>query len=174
MSNRIFIVVFTLSIFLVPVFGAAAQTEGVSPGAVERVTEIEGRCPTFFWGALPGAEAFEVVVYRIPEGPQLSNALDIDLTTCEEVLYARVPGGATAWQPELAEGLEPGGNYVWFVRAILQEEQGEVLESGQWSSGRFFRVSPLPSGREVEEALSVLRSEYVTGSLAASWYRAAR
>ncbi len=164
MSNRIGMTVLALSIIMVPVFGAAEHAEAVSPGAVDRIAEIEGRCPTFIWGGVTGAMASEVVVYRIPEASQPPDTIDIDLTSCEEVLYARVPGGATAWQPDLAQGLDPGESYVWFVRAVLQEVQGEVLESGEWSSGRFFRTSPMPSGREVEEALSVLRQYMSQGS----------
>ncbi len=103
MSNRIFIAVFSLCIILASVIGAAEQAVGVSPGAVERVTEIEGRCPTFFWGGEPGAPAFEVVVYRIPEGPQASDTMNIDLGTCEEALYARVPGGSSGSLPRPRE-----------------------------------------------------------------------
>jgi preprotein translocase subunit Sec61beta len=159
MSSRVGIAVFTLSIImsLVPTTGAASHSEGVSPGAIGRIAEIEGRCPTFFWGGERGAIAYELVVYRLPEEALLSSSVDIDLTTCEEVLYARVPGGATAWQPELADALHPGGGYVWFVRAVLREDRGEVLESGEWSSGRFFSISPVVTAGEVEQALSVLR-----------------
>jgi len=161
MSSRIGFVVFTLSIIIninvASANGATWFSEGVSPGAVDRIAEIEGRCPTFFWGGEPEATAFELVVYRLPEGARLSGSADIDLTTCEEVLYARVPGSATAWQPELAEALHPGESYVWYVRAIIREEQSDVLESSEWSPGRFFTISPVVSASEVEQALGVLR-----------------
>jgi len=159
MSNRVGIVVIALSIImsLVPTYGAASHSEGVSPGAIGRISEIEGRCPTFIWGGEYGAIAYELVVYRLPDGTRQSDSAEIDLATCEEVLYAQVPGGATAWQPELAEALHPGGSYVWFVRAVLQEDRGEVLESGEWSSGRLFSISPIVTTGEVEQALSVLR-----------------
>ena len=43
---------------------SAQAPEVVSPGAVDRVAQVEGRCPTFFWGAVPKAAAYELVVYR--------------------------------------------------------------------------------------------------------------
>ncbi len=41
----------------------AQGPEGVSPGETDRVTEVEGRCPSFFWSGIPGATAYELVVY---------------------------------------------------------------------------------------------------------------
>jgi len=145
-----------------------AQTpEGVSPGAVDRIAEVEGRCPTFIWGSVSGATAFELVVYRLTQKPQASNAEVIDLAESEEVLYARVPGGATAWQPELANGLEPGENYVWFVRTSLREDSGEIVVAGEWSEPRFFSIPATPSAIEVEAALEVLRRYTELGSIVA-------
>jgi hypothetical protein len=155
-----------IAISVVPVL--AQGTESVSPGAVDRLAEVEGHCPTFIWGAVSGAQAFELVVYRLPEEPQASDAVEIDLSRSDEVLYAKVPGGATAWQPELAEALGPGGSYVWFVRAVLREEVGEVVEAGNWSVGRFFSIPAMPSPMEVEEALSVLRRYADQGGARAS------
>jgi len=137
---------------------ALAQTlEGVSPGAVDRIDEVEGRCPTFIWGGVSGALAYELVVYRLPDEPQASGTAGIDLTASDEVLYSRVPGGATAWQPRLADGLDPGESFVWFVRAVLREEAGEVIEAGDWSIGRFFSIPAMPSAMEVDAALEVLQ-----------------
>jgi len=140
---------------LAPVF---AQTpEGVSPGAVDRITKVEGRCPTFIWGGVSEAQAYELVVYRLPEKQPASDTGRLDLSASDEVLYSRVPGGATAWQPELADGLDPGGIYVWFVRAALQANEDEVIEAGDWSAARFFSIPAMPSSMEVEQALSVLQ-----------------
>ncbi len=137
---------------------ALAQTpEGVSPGAVDRIDGVEGRCPTFIWGGVPEAQAYELVVYRLPAEPQGSNEAEIDVSRSDEVLYAKVPGGATAWQPKLADGLDPGGSYVWFVRAVLREENDEIIEAGDWSAGRFFSIPARPSGEQVRQALEVLQ-----------------
>jgi len=153
---KVFVVLaIAIAISVAPVL---AQTpEGVSPGAVDRITEVEGRCPSFYWGGVSGAQAYELVVYRLPNEPQASGTEEIDLSRSDEVLYAKVPGGATAWQPRLADGLEPGGSDVWFVRAVLREEAEEIVEAGDWSVGKFFSIPAMPSPMEVEEALSVLR-----------------
>ena len=86
-----------------------------------------------------------------------SATAELELSPSDEVLYARVPAGATAWQPELADGLSPGGSYLWFVRAVLREENGEVVEAGDWSSPRFFEVAAAPSAGELELAIEVIR-----------------
>jgi hypothetical protein len=136
---------------------SAEIPDGVSPGAVDRIAEIEGRCPTFIWGTSANAIDYQLVAYRLPEGLDRSDLSAVDLSDADQVLYAKVPGTASAWTPELAECLAPGGNYVWFVRAVFREDQGEVVEASEWSYGRFFSISPMPSAREVEDALRVLR-----------------
>ncbi len=129
--------------------------EGVSPGAPDRLTVITTDCPTFSWESVEGSEFYELVAYRLPEG--LESLAELDLEGAWEVLYVRVPGRATAWTADLDRGLEPGGSYVWFVRAVLEEMEGDALAASEWSQGRFFSISPTPSVREVEEALELLR-----------------
>ena len=147
-----------LTMTLVIVVPAIAQIpDGVSPGTVDRIAEIEGRCPTFIWGMSANAVDYELVGYRLPEGLDRSDLSAVDLSDADQVLYAMVPGTASAWAPELAECLTPGGNYVWFVRAVYLEEEGEVVEASEWSYGRYFSISSMPSAGEVEEALRVLR-----------------
>lgn len=147
-----------LTLTLVIVVPAFPQIpDGVSPGAADRTAEIEGRCPTFTWSPVPGAAFHELVGYRLSENSDLANPSEIDLANADQILYAEVPGTASAWAPELAECLTPGGNYVWFVRAVYREEEGEVVEASEWSYGRYFSISSMPSAGEVEEALRVLR-----------------
>lgn len=146
-----------LIVILVIVLPAFSQSlDGVSPGEAERISEIEGRCPTFIWDAAPGAAFHELVAYRLPEDSDLVDPWAIDLADKSQVLYAEVPGSTPAWRPELAECLTPGGNYVWFVRAVYREEGGEVVEASEWSDGRYFSLSAAPSAEEVEQALGVL------------------
>ena len=147
-----------LTMTLVVVVPAFAQIpDGVSPGAADRSALIEGRCPTFIWDSVPGAAFHELVGYRLPEKSELGDPSEIDLANADQVLYAKVPGSAPAWEPELAECLAPGGNYVWFVRAVFREEEGEAVEAGEWSYGKYFSISSMPSAVEVEEAVRVLR-----------------
>ena len=71
MSKRVQIDVAAVVVVLVTVslgVSWARGPAGVSPGAVDRVAEIEGRCPTFSWEGDPGAALFELVAYRLPEG----------------------------------------------------------------------------------------------------------
>jgi hypothetical protein len=147
-----------LTMTLVIVAPAFAQIpDGVSPGAADRSAEIEGRCPTFIWDSVPGAAFHELVGYRLPDDSKLADPSAVDLADADQVLYAKVSGSAPAWEPELAECLAPGGNYVWFVRAVHREEKGEVVDASEWSYGKYFSISPMPSAGEVEEALRVLR-----------------
>jgi hypothetical protein len=143
-------------LLIVAVAGVAVARapEGVSPGAIDRYIEVEARCPAFSWGLVPDAEGYVIIVYRLPEGMTPG---ELDLTRAQEVLYKLVPGAATSWTPDLAHGLEPGANYIWFVRAVFGDTREELGVADEWSHGRFFSVSAVPTVREVEEALDVLR-----------------
>jgi hypothetical protein len=110
---------------------------GVSPGLVDRIAETVARCPTFSWQEVPGVVGYELVAYALLEGVEPAAVTSAELGPEEEVLYARVPGGATNWTPALDRCLAPGGSYVWFVR--------------------FFALSAVPSTEEVEHALRVLQ-----------------
>jgi hypothetical protein len=160
MTSRTRIAVFSFLAVPLVIIGTSAFAQipdGVSPGAVDRIAEIEGRCPTFIWGTSADAVNHELVVYRLPEGLDRSDVSAIDFSNADQVLYAEIPGTASAWAPELAECLTPSGNYVWFVRAVHLKDEGEVVEASEWSYGRYFSISSLPSAAEVEEALRVLR-----------------
>ena len=145
----------TLAIIVAPAF--AEIPNGVSPGAVDRIAEIEGRCPTFIWSPIPGAAFHELVGYRLPKDSESADLSAVELSDADQVVFTKVPGAASAWAPELAGCLTPGGEYVWFVRAVYREEDGEVAEASEWSYGRYFSISSMPSAGEVEEALGVLR-----------------
>ncbi len=127
-------------------------TEGVSPGAADRLAVIESRCPTFSWEVTPGAERFELVVYRLDaDAPTLAS---IELTSDNEVLYTSISGRAMAWTPEAADCFAPGDSYGWFVRAVTDADTGDGSE---WSQPRFFEVAAAPSADELERAVEVLR-----------------
>ena len=154
-NSRVTIFLTMTLVIVVPAF--AQIPDWVSPGAADRTAEIEGRSPTFTWNPVPGAAYHELVGYRLSENSDLANPSEIDLANADQILYAEVPGTASAWAPELAECLTPGGNYVWFVRAVYREEEGEIVEASEWSYGRYFSISSMPSAVEVEEAVRVLR-----------------
>lgn len=124
-----------------------------SPGDTAGFVEISGSCPTFSWGAVPGARYYELAVYSLdPQG--VAEALPR--------LLERFPGSVTAWTPPLELCLESGLAYAWSVRALVGSA------GTPWSPSRFFQVSRAPSVAEVEEALTVLErflgEEQETGS----------
>ena len=70
-------------IVVVAVAADAEMPDSVSPGAVDHIAAIEGRCPSFSWGLVPGAEHYQLVCYRLPEGMESS---EVDLERAEQVL----------------------------------------------------------------------------------------
>jgi hypothetical protein len=137
---------------------SAVTPQGVSPGAVERMTAIPGRCPIFIWEAIDGATAYELLVYELAE--PLDGAVDLELTEDREVLRTAVSGRTNSWTPELAWCLVPGGSYVWFVRVALEEDGSPMVS--EWSEGRFFAVAAAPTTEEVGRALDLLSRWYAS------------
>jgi hypothetical protein len=127
-----------------------------SPGLAGRIVETGARCPTFSWQQVVGAANYELVAYRLPDTVEPAAVTSAELVPESEVLYARVPGGATSWTPALDQCLASGGSYVWFVRGIHENESGEEAP-GDWSEGLFFAVSAGLSREEVAEAMRVLQ-----------------
>jgi len=142
------------AIVAVTMVAGAEGPQCVSPGVADRVAVIEARCPTFTWALVPGAAFNELLVYELPEMFEIEAGLDLDWELATEVLYTRLPGGATSWTPTLADCLAPGGRYAWFVGAVHDPEAEEVSE---WSAPKLFTVSRTPQAREVKEALGLLR-----------------
>jgi len=85
----------------------ASAPVAVSPGHADRLALVDQRCPTFSWGAVEGASAYELVAYALPERP----AAEVELTEENRVLAERVTGAATSWTPSGA-CFAPGGRYV--------------------------------------------------------------
>ena len=135
MKNTKTITVLVATVTLISLSALSAELEPltVSPGATERFTGVEVRCPTFSWQAVPGTVGYEVVVYQLPLQTELA-AWSLDQAV--EVLFVELPVGVTAWTPSLERGLARGAEHVWFVRGVMGED-----EATQWSKARFFRVA---------------------------------
>lgn len=120
----------------------------VSPGALERVVAVVGRCPTFSWADTREAEGFELAVYRIGGEDEAArgNAREVD-----RVARATTPGGTRSWTPASEGCLASGGRYAWLVREIAAEG------SSEWSEPMLFEIED-PSETDVREAVAVLRS----------------
>ncbi len=157
-SARMILVGFVLAlIWTVPNAGAI---EGVSPGAVDRMAQVNNACPTFSWDGEAGAVMNELVAYELPPAAE---AAGVELSADAEVLYARVPGGASSWTPSADQCFAPGGRYVWFVRAVNELAGDEVVAASEWSAGRYFTVPAAPSVDEVARALEVLQRYVAQG-----------
>jgi hypothetical protein len=149
-----------------PMRSESAEARAVSPGASERFTGVENRCPTFSWEAIPGAEWYELVVYELPVGFDLATGAGFDDAT--EVMVVRVPGGALSWTPPMESSLARGVDYAWFVRAVVGAPGIEADDRAQWSDARFFRVAASPSASEVEDAIRILSAYVDAGGVAES------
>lgn len=98
------VMLLTVAVGLSPLAAQTASPVAVSPGSVAGMDSIRDGCPTFSWGAVEGARAYELVVYRLPE-------------EAAPILRHGLPAGASSWTPPLAKCLAPGGRYAWAVRA---------------------------------------------------------
>jgi hypothetical protein len=151
-SNFLYVLIGVLAVANV----SSAQSRrpvGASPGAAESVAMIGQTCPTFSWGASPGASHYQLAVFSLRNEAEKGEE-------AAPVIDTAVPGSALSWTPPLKQCLESGGEYAWFVRAV--DEYGE----GEWSEGLYFEVASMPSPEEVEAALRVLR-RYVAQSAGA-------
>ncbi len=124
---------------------AAGNTDdrpaAVSPGHAARILPVDGRCPTFSWGQVPGADGYELVVYRVAR----------DGEAAPVVLRAAIDGRAGSWTPAAGRCLEPTRRYAWSVRA-----RRGATTSG-WSTPALFEVTAGPSAAELDEALALVR-----------------
>lgn len=101
----------------------------VSPGSGEQT----GRCPTFSWGEVPGAWAYDLVVVALSTAGE----------PLRTVLEHSIPGGALLWTPALDHCLPGQARYAWLIRARTEDEVGP------WSRASLFEVpAPAPAGRE--------------------------
>ncbi|MCP4663726.1 MAG: hypothetical protein GY856_50725 [bacterium] len=143
-----------VAVFLGALAGAAAwaapaRPVAVSPGHPGASPVIADRCPTFNWGSVEGARAYELVVVRLPE--------DQEAAEPEPLIRVTLPGSAHGWTPALERCLVRGGRYAWSLRARRDDGLGE------WSEASFFRVAAAPSAAEVEQALAVLQAYLAAG-----------
>lgn len=167
MSNRTIKTIACSMVVAASQFVSAEEAQTVSPGVADRFAEIAGRCPTFSWAEVSEAESYELVVYRVPALAAGYGPTMIEFSDSREVLFERLPRGATGWTPERGRCLEPGASFAWFVRGIRRGDDEGTAADGGWSTPRYFAISAQPSIAEVEEALGVLQ-RYSAGSVDAA------
>ncbi len=120
-------------------------TEGVSPGALDRMAQVNNACPTFSWDG-EARRGHERDSSPTPSTKTMSGD-SAELTADTEVLYARVPGGASSWTPSADQCFAPGGRYVWFVRAVSELAGDQVDRGGRVVGGTVFHRSGGAIGR---------------------------
>ena len=139
---------------------AQDRPEGVSPGAADRLSVVEWRCPAFSWAGVEAAVSYELVVYGLWDRPEKQGTVILDLDRSSELVYSVVPGGASSWTPSLDQCLVAGDHHVWYVRAIFDPDADVASD---WSEPLFFSIAAAPSVEEVEHALRVLERYAVNG-----------
>jgi len=110
----------------------SASPQPVSPGAAETSRLIAESCPTFSWGAVDGAQRYELVFYDAQWNP--SADAEEQATSGEPLQQIAIDAPATAWTSSGELCLDDGAGYVWFVRA----ETADGL--GPWSEGARFEI----------------------------------
>lgn len=122
-----------------PVFSAEPRT--FSPGAPDRMIEVNGECPTFRWETVPDAHGWEFIVYEVDPGVVPGN---FDPAAEPPEIYLHLPREATSWKSTAGDCLRDQRGYVWFVRAIGVDDEGQEIDAGAWSPARYFRVNLAP------------------------------
>lgn len=82
----------------VPASEGLAVPVVVSPGSASGAA-VGGTCPTFSWGSVAGATAYELVIYRGGD----------DVAQLDPLVRRRVAGTANSWTPSLRDCLGRGG-----------------------------------------------------------------
>ena len=121
----------------------------VSPGRVTEVALIADRCPTFNWGGVEGAAAYELVVFRLP-----GDVLAEPLQGSPPVIQITLPGATNGWTPSLDQCLEVGGQYAWSLRMVSENAVTD------WSQPSLFAVAEGPDEKSFREELAGMR-EYL-------------
>jgi hypothetical protein len=122
-----------------------------SPGSASSVALVEARCPTFSWGQVERARAYDLVVYRIGEDRQIARP----------ALRQNLPGSIGSWTPSLDRCLDRGQRYGWAVRVHSARAESP------WSETLLFEVASQPTSLRVDEALAVLREYLATPAVRA-------
>ena len=104
----------------------------VSPGTREVGALIGDPCPSFSWGAVAGAQRYELAIFDAQW--QDSPAYAEQQRQGAQLRQIEIAAPALSWTPAGSDCLEEGGTYLWFVRA--QSADGD----GQWSEPRYFEI----------------------------------
>ena len=104
----------------------------VSPGTPEVGALIGDPCPSFSWGAVEGAQRYELAIFDAQW--DASPTYDEQQRQGAQLRQIAISAPALSWTPAGGDCLDAGGTYLWFVRA--QTADGD----GSWSAPRYFEI----------------------------------
>ncbi len=104
----------------------------MSPGTQEAGALIGDPCPNFSWGAVDGAQRYELAIFDAQW--QDSPAYDVQRSQGLALRQIEISAPALSWTPAGNDCLDEGGSYLWFVRAQTADADGP------WSAPRYFEI----------------------------------
>lgn len=104
----------------------------VSPGDWQGGMQIADTCPSFSWGAIDGAQRYELAIFDAQWDDSL--AYEDQMRQGLAVRQIDIAAPALSWTPAGSDCLEEGGTYLWFVRALT------ATGEGPWSDPRYFAI----------------------------------
>ena len=104
----------------------------VSPGDSQAGALIGDPCPSFSWGAVAGAQRYELAIFdaQWDDSPGYAEQARQGIA----LRRIEIDAPALSWTPAGSECLDEGGSYLWFVRAATAA--GEE----PWSAPRYFEI----------------------------------
>lgn len=123
-----------LGLVALPAFAGFTAPTPVSPGTPGGPTAVAPACPTFSWGAVPDAAAYEI---EVSASAERGSSLRWRVDRAAPVLRNVVAGAATSWTVPIGRCLPEGRAYAWRVREVEPDRGYE----GTWSGEATFEVA---------------------------------
>ncbi|MBN2809376.1 MAG: hypothetical protein JXR80_07770 [Deltaproteobacteria bacterium] len=124
------IVALALVLFIAGLVTAAEPLKLVSPGGQGEAALVGSCRPTFSWSAVNWAEGYELLLFPAVAAEKLG--CEEMRALVEPLFEIRIEGQGLSWTPDGDSGLNPGQDYVWFVRPMAQEGPGAWSEAGRF------------------------------------------
>ena len=125
-------------------YSIASGPMGVSPAVDGGEAVIGSTSPAFSWSAVEGAVGYRLEVYKAMDNV---GTYQEAAEKSEPILRVHIPAPALSWSPSAVEALQTGEGYVWYVRAVYCDGDG------QWSAGNRFRIEANVALSGMEEAV---------------------
>ena len=113
-----FLLPFTLGSALASAAGVDSALP-VSPGDWQAGTPIADTCPSFSWGAVAGAQSYELAIFDAQW--QDSPAYDDQLGQGQPLRHIDIAAPALSWTPAGADCLDAGGTFSQSTRRVSRK-----------------------------------------------------